>query len=85
MEDNAVHIGLDGINQGNADKIKISTYGSRTWTNNRLDGTEATIEVVSAGIHTLNIRMQKDGFRLDKVILAKSSAYQPSGNGPEEQ
>jgi len=85
LEDNSVHIGMDGMNYGTADKIKISSYDSWTWTNNRLDGTEATIEVLSAGIHTLNIWMHKDGFRLDKIILAKGSAYQPSGNGPEEQ
>jgi len=85
MEDNSVHIGVDGINQGIADKIKISSFDIWTWTNNRLDGTEATIEVLSAGIHTLNIWMHQDGFRLDKIILTKSSAYQPSGNGPEEQ
>ena len=85
LEDNAVHIGVDGINQGTADKIEIGSYDNWTWTNKRFDGTGATIEVLSAGIHTVNIWMHKDGFRLDKIILAKSSAYQPSGNGPGEQ
>jgi hypothetical protein len=85
MEDNSVHIGVDGINYGTADKINFSTYDSWTWSNTRLDGTVATVEVLSAGIHTLNIWMHKDGFRIDKIILARSSVYQPSGSGPEEQ
>jgi hypothetical protein len=85
LEDNSVHVGMDGINSGTADKIKFSSYNTWMWSNSRIDGSVATIEVMSAGIHTLNIWMHKDGFRIDKIILVKSATYQPSGKGPKEQ
>ena len=85
MKDNSVHIGVDGINYGTADKIQFNSYNTWTWSNSRVDGTMATIEVLSPGIHTLNIWTHKDGFRIDKIVLVKSSIYQPSDNGPKEK
>ena len=84
-EDDSVTIGMDGTDSGTADKIQFSSYDTWMWSNSRIDGSEATIEVMSAGIHTLNIWMHKNGLRIDKIILVKSPAYQPSGKGPEEQ
>jgi len=76
---------VDGINYGTADKIQFKSYNTWTWSNSRVDGTMATIEVLSPGIHTLNIWTHKDGFRIDKIVLVKSPIYQPSDNGPQEK
>ncbi|MGD9363538.1 MAG: hypothetical protein PVH85_32040, partial [Desulfobacterales bacterium] len=85
LEDNSVHIGVDGMNHGTADKIQFNYYNTWAWSNSRVDSTMATIEILSPGIHTLNIWTHKDGFRIDKVVLVKSPIYQPSDNGPKEK
>ena len=82
--DDSVHVGVDGINSGSADKIKLSSQGVWTWTNTTMDDSPAIIDIPDAGIRTINIWMHKDGFRLDKIILSADPSYQPLNNGPKE-
>jgi len=44
----------------------------------------ATINVTSAGAHTLNIWMREDGLILDKLILTTDKNIRPSGSGVQE-
>lgn len=82
-DDDSAHAGIDGTGPASADRI--SSFGSSlTWSKSTMDGPVATIVVSSPGIHTVNVWMREDGFRLDKLVLTTSSSYTPSGAGPTE-
>jgi VCBS repeat-containing protein len=79
----SVHVGLDGQEISTADRI--SSFGSSFgWSGDTMDGVVATIDVASAGEHTLNVWMREDGFIIDKVVLTVDSGYAPSGTGPAQ-
>ena len=80
----SVHVGLDGAAVSTSDRMGGWGNGEWTWEKETMDGPRATIYVPSAGIHTVDVWMREDGFRLDKLIVAKSSSYTPSGSGPAE-
>ena len=81
--DNSVHVGLNGT---------PATYGgtglnagSTSWAwENQVGGTVVSMNVPSAGNHTLNIWMREDGVKIDKLILSDNPSFTPSGlGGPE--
>jgi glucose/arabinose dehydrogenase len=83
--DDTVHVGLDGVETTTSTSDRIGSFGtSLVWLNSTLDGVGATIDVPSTGLHTLNVWMREDGFRIDKIVLATSGTYTPSGAGPAE-
>jgi hypothetical protein len=82
-EDNSVHVGLDGVAISSSDRITgFST--TWTWSKSTIDGPVATINIPSAGVHTVNVWMHEDGFVMDKLVLAASGSYTPTGTGPVE-
>jgi hypothetical protein len=81
--DDSIHAGLDGAESTTSDRI--SSFGTTwTWSRDTMDGVSATINVTSAGIHTLNLWMREDGFVVDKVVLSSNVNYVPSGTGPAQ-
>ncbi len=80
--DDTVHLGLNGHVSSTADKITTSTRNSWVWTRATLDGVNASINIGTAGIQTVNLWMQEDGMRVDRILLTKSSSFTPSGTGP---
>ena len=55
------------------------------WVNTtNYDPPRRTVEVPSAGVHTINVWMREDGFICDKIVLTTNPDYTPSGIGPEE-
>jgi hypothetical protein len=85
QDQNSVHVGVDGTSYRTGEGITIKSYHNWTWSNQTEADTRATIDILDAGIHTVNIWMHKNGFRVDKILLTKSSSYQPAGYGPDEQ
>lgn len=81
---NSIHVGLDGQPVDSADRMSTPTYGTWTWFQSTLDGPVATLTVPSAGVHTINVWMREDGFRLDRLLLTTNAATVPSGDGPAE-
>ena len=81
--DNSIHGGIDGTAPASA--FGISGFpNSWTWSRS-ITGGVATIVVSTAGVHTFNLWMRKDGFIIDKILLRKdSSSTAPSGTGPAE-
>ena len=81
--DRTVHAGLDGVGPTTADRISgfSTAYG---WSKSTLDGPVATISVTSAGVHTVNLWMREDGFRVDRLLLTTNTGTVPSGTGPAE-
>jgi hypothetical protein len=82
--DDSIHVGLDGAGPASADRLTTipSSWG---WTRNTMDGSPATLNIATAGLHTIHIWMREDGSRLDRILLRKSSSSTaPSGSGPAE-
>jgi len=81
--DDSCHAGLDGAEISTSDRI--STFPpAYTWSKATMDGPDATINVTSTGLHTVNVWMREDGFVFDKMVLTTNPAYTPTGNGPDE-
>ena len=77
---NSLHVGIGGkVTAPNV--AKESSLQKWTWASRRMDGAIATIEVTSAGVHTVNVWMREDGLRLDRLVLTMSDTA-PSGSGP---
>jgi len=49
-----------------------------------MDSVDATFNVASTGVHTVNVWMREDGFVFDKIVLTTNASYTPTGNGPAE-
>jgi hypothetical protein len=82
-DDDSAHVGLNGTGPASADRIS-SFSSSLSWSKNTMDGPVATIVVSTPGVHTFNIWMREDGFRLDKIILTTNANATYSGPGPAE-
>jgi hypothetical protein len=80
----SVHVGLDGLRQNFAEGMTIGKINDWIWTRANNNGTFAVIDVPSTGVHTINIYMYADGFRLDKMVLTTSEDWFPLGTGPSE-
>jgi len=81
--DDTLHLGLDGLPVGAADRI--CGFGPDwTWARQTLDDNNATVNVTAPGEHTVNIWMRDDGFVADKIVLSRSGGYTPTGIGPNE-
>ena len=53
-----------------------------SWTSQKRPSGVATLQVPSSGVHTLTLWMREDGVLIDKIVLAKSADFTPSGSGP---
>lgn len=81
-QDDSSHVGLNGT---------PATYGgvglgrnntSWGWVDS-VSG-RVTVEVTTAGTHTLNLWQREDGALVDKIVLSTDSGFSLSGNGPAE-
>ena len=80
----SLHIGLDGQALSTSDKIQLGgNAGKWEWSNGTMDGHAATVNVASAGTHTLNLWMREDGARVDRIFLTKDANYTPAGFGSD--
>lgn len=78
------HVGLDGVAVASADRLYFWPNAQWVWSRSTNDGAVATLDVATAGLHTVNVWMREDGTILDKLVLATDPAYVPSGTGPAE-
>ncbi len=81
---NSVHVGIDGVASATSDRIDFQDEDVFLWSKKTLDGPPPTVNITTAGLHTLNVWMREDGFRLDKILLTKDPNYIPIGFGPDE-
>ena len=80
-DDDSLHVGLDGAATSTAERIS-NFATSVSWTDTTMSAALATINVTTAGTHTLNLWMREDGTQVDKVVLTTSSTYLPTNDGP---
>lgn len=83
----SVHAGInDVVSVAGTQITGAPTFNTLSWnwvgTNNA--SARVTVDVPSAGIHTVNLWMREDGFLLDKLILTTDAAFTPTGTGPAE-
>ena len=85
-QNDSVNVGLDGVLPSTSDRIGFFPFGAGyVWSRTTLDGSApAILTVPSAGPHTAHVWMREDGFIIDKVVLARSADYTPTGFGPPE-
>ena len=84
VNDDSMHVGLNGNASATSDRIN-NFSPAWTWSAETMDGPLATINVPSAGFHTVNVWMREDGFVLDKLVLTPtSSCVECAGKGPDE-
>jgi hypothetical protein len=76
----SVHIGLDGVENAESDRIQLNSAGSLSWTNSTMDSAPAIIRNVTAGMHTLNLWMREDGAWVYKILLTTNASYTPTGD-----
>ncbi len=91
-EDNGLHVGVDGALPDSGTRIQHCGTGNWNWTNAKRDtggspcgvnGT-ITINIPSAGPHTITFYQREDGFEFDRFILTTSGNDAPAGAGPIE-
>ena len=79
----SVHVGLDGAAVATSDRI--SGFGAAySWHKTTMDNVDATLDITTTGVHTINVWMREDGFIFDKILLTTNAAYVPAGAGPAE-
>jgi hypothetical protein len=83
----SVHAGInDVVSVAGTQITGPPTFTTLGWnwvgTNNA--AVKVSVDVPSAGTHTVNLWMREDGFLLDKIILTTDLAFTPTGTGPAE-
>lgn len=80
----SVNVGLDGAAVTTGERLsQFPAGGGWAWSNMAMDNVyRITLNIASAGIHTIHVWMREDGFAMDKLVLAQSASYTPSGTGP---
>ncbi|MEM9235290.1 MAG: DUF5060 domain-containing protein [Verrucomicrobiota bacterium] len=89
-EDNGLHFGINGTWPPSAQRWQ--TVEKRKWhwrsaqrTAKQHSGVPGilTLDVPSAGEHTIQVCMREDGIELDKILLVNRKDYQVEGLGPD--
>jgi len=86
--DNSVHVGINGKSIPSSDMIEFPPSKSDyTWSKATKDNHDASITILTSGIHTINVWMDEDGTIVDKILLTLDAEYDPSnvngGKGPK--
>ncbi|MCP4408565.1 MAG: hypothetical protein GY807_12530, partial [Gammaproteobacteria bacterium] len=76
---NSLHVGLNGQEITTAAAISLTKDSGYVWSNGN-----HSLQIPSAGVHTINVWMREDGTIFDKLVLTTDSGFTPSGNGPAE-
>ena len=86
--DNSVHVGINGQGIPSSDMIEFPPSTSNyVWSKATKDKQDAIISISSIGFHTINVWMDEDGIKLDRILLTPDARYDPShvngGKGPK--
>lgn len=88
-EDNGLHFGIDGTWPETARRWQTTTRDRWHWQSAQRTADVhtgvpgiLTLQVDEPGEHTIEVSMREDGTALDKIVLAHSAAFVPTGLGP---
>ena len=80
----SLHVGLDGAEVGTGSNFNgFTPTGSLVWSG-KSSGVVRTLQIATAGVHTINVWMRESGMVFDKLVLTTDAAYVPSSTGPAE-
>ncbi|GHC40297.1 DUF5060 domain-containing protein [Roseibacillus persicicus] len=89
-EDNGLHFGINGTWPETAQRWQTIVKNKWHWKSaQRTEKVHVgvpgilTLEVPSAGVHTIQVSMREDGIALDKILLVNRKDYTPEGTGPD--
>ncbi|MGJ8724691.1 MAG: DUF5060 domain-containing protein [Roseibacillus sp.] len=89
-EDNGLHFGINGTWPATARRWQTVVKNKWHWKSaQRTEKVHVgvpgilTLDVPSAGVHTIQVSMREDGISLDKILLANRKDYTPEGLGPD--
>ena len=80
LSDDSLHVGIDDNNDGVADAstaLDMTNNWQLTswqWSNRRVGGYYATVQVSGDPFHLLKVWMREDGMRVDKIVLSTSAS-----------
>ncbi len=78
----SIHIGLNGEIAETA--YRIDQFPDQwTWSRHTPSDPIASINVVNAGVNTVNLWMREDGLAIDKFVITSDPDFVPDGFGPE--
>ncbi|MBL8214296.1 MAG: hypothetical protein JNK87_26485 [Bryobacterales bacterium] len=81
----SVNVGLDGALVFTGQRLSNFVAGDWTWSHLAMDGAyPITINIATAGLHTIHLWMREDGFAVDKIVLTKSTSFEPADLGPAQ-
>ncbi|MCE5276587.1 MAG: tandem-95 repeat protein [Planctomycetaceae bacterium] len=83
--DDSIHVGLDGQAVTTGSWGMSDTTATWDWNNSKVDAsgaTRVTVNVATAGVHTLNVWMREDGTAVDKIVLSRDATFTPTATGP---
>jgi len=82
--DDSCHAGLDGEETPLSNRM-TGWSTNYTWANGRYERPEPSqIDILTTGLHVLNVWMREDGLIIDKIVLTTNPDYIPTGDGPPE-
>jgi len=85
-DNDCVHFGINATSKSsNNDSAAQLSHGSTLyWESIIGEENRPEINITTAGYHMINIWVREDGATLDKIVLTKSSTYNPSDNEPQQ-
>jgi hypothetical protein len=84
-EATSLHYGIDGQMVSLQSQYMISQVSRDfQWSSQNSDGSQPFIKIESAGQHMIDLWMREDGIQVDRLLLAKDSAYTPVVDEPVE-
>ncbi len=84
---NSLHLGVDQQEVPGATNIRTAV-GAYKWVGTVDNGSRATLDIGTAGLHAVNVWMRESGTLIDKLVITRDAAYKPAtvngGMGPDE-
>jgi hypothetical protein len=76
---NSVHLGINGQEIATAAGVGVGTQAGYVWSSG-----SHTVQIPSAGVHTVNLWMRESGTIADKIVLTSDPGFVPTGIGPSQ-
>ncbi len=81
-DDARVHVGINGTTPTTAAELRSFGTTGWMWSTRNITATTSTLEVPSTGVHTINVWMAHDGFRIDAILLTPDAGLTPDQTSP---
>ena len=80
--DNSFSVGINTSEPSSGYNVQTTTYNAWSWANTGNASAIVTLNVPSAGLHTIALYVREATCRIDRIVLTTSSSATYSGTGP---